>query len=366
METAEVPCMLQCSEPCNPATDAIGSIERWGSIRQKALLWIVSSLRAMLPWLIGYDNNQYGRWLPDFWAMLTSLPVDHVTFLRSDFTQSITGHPYSNMVWDMWIECTMNKGSKTKSGWLSILKNEKQLLVHSRNVNNAARIQSTHNALASRNQSKWKHTNCGPKRLRQDEQCVQDLIACMYEFDSFPFNPASPNLRTLESAMPASSQLVADFNSAHAAGEIKLVGFLKERVYSKTTSLHARVPLSKRLTFAKEPCTENTKENLKARTAEMEQQALKAVINLVDDSQLVDLHELLEHRVVEECVALFNSNGTYRKTQKSKLIQKFSPQPVDLQEPYIALIDMGMIWRMATPTVEDCQTQDGTHPLQVV
>ena len=43
----------------------------------------------------------------------------------------------------------------------------------------------------------------------------------------------------------------------------------------------------------------------------MEQRALKAVINLVEISQLVGLHELLDHRVVEECVALFNSNGTY-------------------------------------------------------
>ncbi len=38
----------------------------------------------------------------------------------------------------------------------------------------------------------------------------------------------------------------ADFNSAHAAGEMNLAGFLKERVYSKTASLHAHVPLSKR------------------------------------------------------------------------------------------------------------------------
>ncbi len=51
----------------------------------------------------------------------------------------------------------------------------------------------------------------------------------------------------------------------------------------------------------------------------MEQSALKAVINMVEVSQLV---EMLEHRVVEKCVALFNSNGAYRKTQKSKLIQK--------------------------------------------
>ena len=35
----------------------------------------------------------------------------------------------------------------------------------------------------------------------------------------------------------------------------------------------------------------------------------------------------------------------YRKRQKSKLIQKFSFQPVDLQESYIALIDMGKIIR---------------------
>ena len=85
----------------------------------------VSSLRAMLQWMIAYDNSKYGRWLPDFWAMLTTLPLDHIKFLHTDFTQSITGKPYSNMAWDMWIECTMNKGSKMKSGWLSILKNEK-------------------------------------------------------------------------------------------------------------------------------------------------------------------------------------------------------------------------------------------------
>ena len=52
---------------------------------------------------------------------------------------------------------------------------------------------------------------------------------------------------------------------------------------------------------------------------------------------------------------IINSNGTYRKTQKSRLIQKFSFQPVDLQEPYIALIDMGL-----EDGNSDRQTQDGT------
>ena len=41
-------------------------------------------------------------------------------------------------------------------------------------------------------------------------------------------------------------------------------------------------------------------------------------------------------------MALFNSNGTYRKA------------------PNVALVDMDMIWSMATPTVADRQTEDGT------
>jgi len=94
--------------------------------------------------------------------MLTTLPVDQVAFLRTDFSQSITGNPCSNMAWDMWIECTMNNGSKMKSGWLSILQNDKQLLVHSRNVNNVARIRAAINALANQKETKKKHTECGP------------------------------------------------------------------------------------------------------------------------------------------------------------------------------------------------------------
>lgn len=208
-----------------------------------------------------------------------------------------------------------------KSGWLSILKNEKQLLVHSRNVNNVAQIRAAHNTLANRKEHKKKHTECSSKRIQQDEQCVQNLVASLDEFDSFPFKLASLTLRTLQSAMPATDELVADFNSAQAAGELKLTGFLRERVFSKNTSLYAPVPLSKRWTFAKGPGKEKTGVDIKVRAAEMERKAFNAVIDLVEVSELVDLTELLEHRVVEECVSLFNYNTSFRKTQKSQLLQ---------------------------------------------
>ena len=46
---------------------------------------------------------------------------------------SMIGKPYSCVAHDIWIEPTMNKGSKLKSGWLAIPNNEKQLLSDTRN-----------------------------------------------------------------------------------------------------------------------------------------------------------------------------------------------------------------------------------------
>ena len=60
------------------------------------------------------------------------------------------------------------------------------------------------------------------------------------------------------------------------------------------------------------------------------------MINLVEVSRVVNLHELLEHRFVDEGVTPMATTERPKK-------QKFSLQPIDLQEPYIALVDMGMI-----------------------
>ena len=49
-------------------------------------------------------------------------------------------------------------------------------------------------------------------------------------------------------------------------------------------------------------------EEINARSAEMERTALVTVINLIEVNQLVDIPQLLGHRVVEMCMTLFNCN----------------------------------------------------------
>lgn len=69
----------------------------------------------------------------------------------------------------------------------------------------------------------------------------------------------------------------------------------------------------------------------------------------------------MDYRVTDECLPIFNINGTMRKTQKSKLVTKFHMQPIDpLPIGYIAILDMGLIWYLATPSLEDRQRSDGT------
>eukprot|EP00064_Thunnus_orientalis_P017481 superscaffoldBa00003723_g17564 len=71
----------------------------------------LSSTYNMLPGLMQYNNRDYGRWLPDCWAMLSSLSDEQMAFFNNHFTKSLTGLPYSCQPLDLWIETTMNLSS---------------------------------------------------------------------------------------------------------------------------------------------------------------------------------------------------------------------------------------------------------------
>ena len=114
--------------------------------------------------------------------MFTNLPRDQESFLEEKYAHSLAGNPYSGMFLDMIIEVTMNKDSKLKSGWLSILKNEKQLMVHSINCNNIACIcNAVHRHIATK-KVVHKHTESSPRRMKEDEQVV-NLLNCISEFE---------------------------------------------------------------------------------------------------------------------------------------------------------------------------------------
>ena len=77
--------------------------------------------------------------------------------------------------------------------------------------------------------------------MKQDEECVQNKSECLREFGSYPFDPENQSLRTLQSGIPASKELIKDFKTAKSDEENQLCSFLEERVFSNDISLYSRI-----------------------------------------------------------------------------------------------------------------------------
>jgi len=96
------------------------------------------------------------------------------------------------------------------------------------------------------------------------------------------------------------------------------------------------------------------------KTEEMERKALAQVLGLVETSGSLKVEEVLKHSVTFECLSIFNVNGTFRKAQKSKLQLKLTMNAMPELKVYTSIIDMGLIWRLITPSIEDREKGDGT------
>ena len=68
----------------------------------------------------------------------------------------------------------------------------------------------------------------------------------------------------------------------------------------------------------------------------------------------------MKHRVTGECHSIFNINGTMVNIQKSKLVEKLKFVPLNQINKYTALVDMGFLWRLAMPSKEDREKNDGS------
>ena len=300
----------------------------------------LSSTYDMLKHLMAYNNHNYGRWLPDYWASISSLPEEQYKFFADNFTQSLTGLPFSLQGMDLWIECTMNLGSKLKQGWLNLLDNEKQLLSTTRNVNNIARIRSTVKRSLLRKDRIRKHVECQTSRVKKDERAVQDIESCLAEFDTEPFDASSPALRTLQSAITATANLISDVKNAVKEGDEQSHAILQDRVYTKHSSIRDTISRNKRVDFASDYVPKTSGDNMRQKANQMEKNGLISIVNLAETSKLIDLTELLQYRITDECLSVFNVDGSMRKTQKSKLLERFVLNPlVNAPRQYVSVID---------------------------
>lgn len=128
--------------------------------------------------------------------------------------------------------------------------------------------------------------------MKKDEQVVQDLQSCMKDFDVEPFDISSPSLRSLQSGLIASLELVHDLKTALINGKAQVETLLQERVFTKTKSLTARINRNKRRNFASEKI--GTSSSALMKVARMERSGLAALLELAGRLGKIDLESALK------------------------------------------------------------------------
>ena len=146
-------------------------------------------MRLKIPWLQIHGKIHYGEWLPNFWSDISNLTEEIDQYMPSIFAHSITGKPYSSLPTDLWIEMKMNKGPKMKAGWQRILGNEAMLCANIKSTNYVNQHRVKLHYIADMKSYKSGHKENTASRIKLDELGVQDIDACIVDFNCDPFDP---------------------------------------------------------------------------------------------------------------------------------------------------------------------------------
>ena len=153
--------------------------------------------------------------------------------MPSTFAHSITGKPYLSPPTDLWREMTMNKGSKMKAGWQRIWGNEAMLRANIKSTNYINQLRVKLHYIADMKSYKSGHKENTASRIKLDELGVQDIDACIVDFNCDPFDPENVQLRSLQSGQLVSKEVEDDLLSAYEDGETKVKEFFEERIFTR-------------------------------------------------------------------------------------------------------------------------------------
>lgn len=79
------------------------------------------AIRQMIPWCFAYDKMNYARYLPAYYAQMTTLEVDHPevyqSFMEGQFSVQLAGdNPFGRLPVDQTTAVTVNKDTKIAGG----------------------------------------------------------------------------------------------------------------------------------------------------------------------------------------------------------------------------------------------------------
>ena len=75
----------------------------------------------------------------------------------------------------------------------------------------------------------------------------------------------------------------------------------------------------------------------------------------------IDFMQVIKHRLTKEWLSVFNINAEMIKAQKGKNAEKLKFVSLNQFDNCTALVDMGLLYKLATPSTKDREKSDETQ-----
>lgn len=286
----------------------------------------LSATQETIPWIRAAGRHVYARFLPIYLSDMKKLeqqqPASYQHLKNGGFVvRRSDNHAFNAVASDMALEQTINKEGKGKGGvvGLTLRKGALTRWLITRHVT-AEYCESFKSLCNTTERSNPHHAETNTGRMKRDENDVQKI----QEFIASHQNPF--DLETVPSEMIhiisgkiADCDVSLSLKTFHEKGNMLHEEFVKKRLVENSVSFWAPDARMKLKTFSDMTKMLTSKEDKKLM---LDSEVLFRRLLAVSQSRDVCLEEVLSHELAAVPPALFNDDGSMRKTTKADLAKK--------------------------------------------
>lgn len=294
----------------------------------------IASVREMIPCFFAFDRLNYARYLTVYHQEMLNLPTTHPysnDHLQSgEFSvQRQSSYGFSKVACDQAIEQTINKDSKSKSGWtgFSLKRNAVKRWIMGSHARGALTRHCETMAGHSMHEENVRR-ELEPGTTIKNEEIVQNMKEYISDHIN-PFRERVQHLVNVSSGFHASEEIKNDQMRALQIGKERCLQFVEERLEEKKKSVFEPIKQAKLKTFSTCIGKMNDSSNDKKVTVENENMVLRRLL-LISQVKTLNLESVMKHTLTNIPEALGKPDGQLVKTCKSDLVHLIAKDIPDI------------------------------------
>ena len=247
-----------------------------------------------------------------------------------------TGNKFAGMPTDQVLEQTLNKDSKTAGGLIGFSNNDLArtkwfLTSHIRSqMLSTVKDMCDHGQLHSN--TPHRHHEDRANLTQYEERCVRSVIKCMTQFNINPLDGSQPKLINIATGISPSPAIALKILHAPELGLTHATQFITDRLLNKVKPFYDPVPKLQIPGFS--TLSAKAGRTKKASKSSGPKQSIARFMIMAANRDL-DLKQILLYETGSIPLALFNEDGSLRKTEKAQLmhvLESYSSGSVQITE----------------------------------